>query len=367
MVAVQRAHKISIDQLKSLHGRSWIPNLKIPFFYVLLGSAGYLAWTTSNPSFRWALYVAMGYLWMSIVTFMHDCTHSSLFKAKWKNWAFGVFSMLPLMATFVSFRQDHLEHHRHNRSPKDPDAFTMGGRGFLDFVLFYSYILVGGVLTVIQFTIIYPIQKFDRRSWLIHGAEILLRIVVFGGLLVTTWHLGVMSEFLAVWLIPLYVFSFLNSVRFIAEHYETPWNEGQLLGTRTILSNPVNSFFWNNINYHIGHHVHPGVPWYNLQKLHAALLPEIVRVGAVVDSSYFGVFIRACSKGPESIEPLAVGAARTGAELRVLPPTEAIHRDPPIQAQHSIVVGSAVSISDSTTLRRFAGSEINTYQNRDHS
>ena len=82
-------------------------------------------------------------------------------------------------------------------------------------------------------------------------------------------------------------------MRFIAEHYETPWNEGQMLGTRTIISNQVHSFFWNNINYHIGHHVYPGVPWYNLQKLHAALLPEIQRTRAVVDPSYFGVLWKA--------------------------------------------------------------------------
>ena len=248
------------------------------------------------------MYMSMGYLWMSIVTFMHDCTHGVLFRAKWKNWAFGVFSTVPIIVTFSSFKEDHLEHHRYNRSPKDPDAFTMGNRGFLDFLLFYAYILIGGVLTIIQFMLIYPLQKFNRRQWLIHGSEVLLRVLVLGGLLVWTAQLGVLSQFLKVWLIPAYIFSFLNSVRFIAEHYETPWNEGQLPGTRTILSNQINSFFWNNINYHIGHHVYPGVPWYNLQKLHEALRPELTRVNALVDSGYFRVFLKACWRGPESIE-----------------------------------------------------------------
>ena len=55
--------------------------------------------------------------------------------------------MIPLLVTFVSFKDDHLAHHRYNRSAKDPDAFTMGRRGFLDFVLFYTYILIGAVLT----------------------------------------------------------------------------------------------------------------------------------------------------------------------------------------------------------------------------
>jgi fatty acid desaturase len=116
--------------------------------------------------FQWVMYCCMGYVWMSIVTMMHDSTHEALFKRPWKNWAFGIFAMIPLVATFISFKEDHLEHHRYNRSPKDPDAFTMGKRGLLDFVLFYAYILVGGVLTIIQFTLLYPAHAFGPRQWL---------------------------------------------------------------------------------------------------------------------------------------------------------------------------------------------------------
>jgi fatty acid desaturase len=129
---------------------------------------------------------------------------------------------------------------------------------------------------------------------LIHLAELSLRVAVYTGLILWTARLGVVDQFLKLWLIPGYIFSVLNSVRFIAEHYDTPWGAGQLLGTRTVISNQVHSFFWNNINYHIGHHVYPAVPWYNLQKLHNALLPEIDRKGAVVDPGYCGVFFKAC-------------------------------------------------------------------------
>jgi fatty acid desaturase len=320
MSQAEQVHKIPSALLKELYRHTWRHNLKIPLFYTLLITAGYLAWTTTVPWVRWLMYIGMGYLWMSIVTFMHDCTHNVLFQTRWKNWVFGLFSMIPLIVTFISFKEDHLEHHRYNRSSKDPDAFTMGKRTILDFVLFYAYILVGGVLTIIQFTLIYPLQRFNRRQWLIHGAEILLRVVVLGGVIVWTSHRGVLSQFLSVWLIPAYIFSLFNSVRFIAEHYETPWNEGQLLGTRTIISNQAHSFFWNNINYHIGHHVYPGVPWYNLQKLHTALSPELARANAVVDSGYFQVFFKACWKGPESIERNTRHLARQG-KASALSPT----------------------------------------------
>jgi len=302
MEHTDNTHKLSPAVLRALYRHVWYHNLKIPLFYGLLCGAGYVAWTTSSVWVEWLMYGAMGYLWMSIVTFMHDCTHGVLFKARWKNWAFVMSSIFPLIITFIAFKEDHLEHHRYNRSPKDPDAFTMGQRTLGDFLLFYAYVLVGGILTILQFVVLYPTQKFRGKKLALHCAELALRVVVYTGLILWTMQLGVLDRFLKIWLIPGYIFSLLNSMRFIAEHYDTPWGAGQLLGTRTVLSNQVHSFFWNNINYHIGHHVYPGVPWYNLQKLHAAISPELVRRGAVVERSYLAVFWRACLRGPESQE-----------------------------------------------------------------
>ena len=116
---------------------------------------------------------------------------------------------------------------------------------------------------------------------------------------------GVLAKTLELWLIPVYIFTLFNSVRFIAEHYGTPWNEGQLSGSRTTISNPVNRFFWNNINWHIGHHVYPAVPWYNLVELHRLMEPAIKAKGAIVDKSYTGVFLKALVGGPETEERLA--------------------------------------------------------------
>jgi fatty acid desaturase len=311
------AQKVPPVVLRELYRHTWYHNLKIPLFYAMIIAAGYVAWNTKQTSIRWLMYASIGYLWMSIVTFMHDCTHSVLFKRKWKNWVFGIFSTLPIIVTFITFKEDHLEHHRYNRTAKDPDAFTMGKRGFGDFVLFYAYIVIGGILTILQFNFIYPAQQFRGKRLWIHLFELSLRVVVYTSLVLWTSQHGVLGEFLSLWLIPGYIFSLLNSVRFIAEHYETPWEAGQLAGTRTIISNQVNSFFWNNINYHIGHHVYPAVPWYNLQKLHKELLPEMTRQRALVDRSYFTVFFKACGRGPESIERNAEMLAKRNAQPAV--------------------------------------------------
>jgi fatty acid desaturase len=302
--------QLSRNELDALREFRLLPNLtKIPLFMGLMVLGTWVAWNSYDPWVLVPVYIALGYLWMSMVTFMHDALHHTLFRSKAANWAFGILCMLPIFATFVGFREDHIEHHRHNRSPKDPDAFTMGKRGVADFVLFYAYALIGGVLSFIHFNFIYPFQKFGPKLWAIQLFEIALKATVYT--LVLSWaaSIGMLGKALEVWLYPVLVLSLLNSMRFIAEHYGAPWDQGQMAGTRTVTSNPVHSFFWNNINWHIGHHVYPTVPWYNLQKLHRLLEPQIKASGAPVDKSYLAVYWDALRRGPESPEQLAKALA----------------------------------------------------------
>lgn len=297
--------RISREDLERLRQHRLLPNLiKIPLFLVFMVLLTLVAWDTTSTVVRWSSYIAIGYLWMSMVTFMHDATHNAMFHSRLANLVFGIVSMIPIFVTFITFKEDHLEHHRFNRSPADPDAFTMGRRGFGDFVLFYSYLLIGGLLSLIHFNFIYPVKKFDAKLWGIHLFEIALKAVVCWLVLNAAADQGVLVKTLEVWLWPVFFFSLFNSMRFIAEHYGTPWNRGQLAGTRTIVSNPVHAFFWNNINWHIGHHVYPNVPWYNLVELHRLLEPQIAAAGAVVDRGYLTVFLDAIRNGPESEERL---------------------------------------------------------------
>jgi fatty acid desaturase len=71
-----------------------------------------------------------------------------------------------------------------------------------------------------------------------------------------------------------------------------------------VTSNPLHSFFWNNINWHIGHHLYPVVPWYNLVELHNLMKPGLEARGAIVDKSYLAVFLKALVRGPETEERL---------------------------------------------------------------
>ena len=67
-----------------------------------------------------------------------------------------------------------------------------------------------------------------------------------------------------------------GNVRSWAEHALTRPGD-PLTCTRTVTSNRVVSFLMCNLNYHLEHHLFPGVPWYNLPALHALLADEYRR------------------------------------------------------------------------------------------
>ncbi len=291
---------ISRADLERLRSQRLLPNLlKMPLFIGLMLMLGWTAWTTDSTALRWLAYIGIGYLWMGMVTFMHDATHNALFNRPGLNLAFGIVLMIPLFAPFIAFKTDHLEHHRYNRTARDPDAFMMGRRRWPEFLLFYAYLALGGVLSFVHFNFIYPFTRFNRRQWAIHLFETALKVTVYWLVLAWAERHGVLGKTLALWLWPIFFFSQFNSMRFVAEHYGTPWNVGNPAGTRTVTSNRLHSFFWNNINWHIGHHAFPTVPWYNLVELHRLLETQIAASGALVEKSQLRVYLRAIRGGPE--------------------------------------------------------------------
>ena len=92
------------------------------------------------------------------------------------------------------------------------------------------------------------------------------------------------------WLLPLLVAFIIVNVRGWSEHLLTA--PGNLLTeTRTVVSNAVVRFFLLNLNYHLEHHLCPGIPWYNVPQLHAELREEYRRAGAFIQQSYLA-FLR---------------------------------------------------------------------------
>jgi fatty acid desaturase len=95
------------------------------------------------------------------------------------------------------------------------------------------------------------------------------------------------SVLMHIWLIPMLIINTIVNIRGMSQHTLLEHEQDVILGTRTLLCNPLTRFFMCNENYHLEHHLYPGVPWYNLPQLHTALADKLRDRGAVYLPSYF--------------------------------------------------------------------------------
>jgi fatty acid desaturase len=106
------------------------------------------------------------------------------------------------------------------------------------------------------------------------------------------------------------VINTLVNIRGMSQHTLLEHESDPILGTRSILTNPLTAFFMCNENYHLEHHLFPGVPWYNLKRLHRTLRPQLEERGAPFISSYAAFVVE-----------FVVGSIRRSPAGRFLPPT----------------------------------------------
>jgi fatty acid desaturase len=219
---------------------------------------------------------------------MHDATHYRLFKNRTANdlvsdW----FCAFPTGLSTQGYREEHLEHHRHTGSTDDPYFVMFQGDTVWSWpksrfqaarVLLAD---VSGWNTLRSMRMQLPWTALGQ--WLRHRRDSLgprclrdlISYAVFWGVTATLLTLcGGWKLFLLCWFVPgMTFYQLFVRLRWISEHpfdqtvaagYETRHVEGTWLERLTIA--PL------NINYHIAHHLFPGVPFYRLPAVHERLL-----------------------------------------------------------------------------------------------
>jgi fatty acid desaturase len=84
------------------------------------------------------------------------------------------------------------------------------------------------------------------------------------------------GKILAVWGAPFLLANWMINIRGFSQHgiaeASDPW-----LASRSTVPHPLVRFFLINENFHLEHHLFPGVPGYRLAELHVLLRPHIPR------------------------------------------------------------------------------------------
>ncbi|AZD31600.1 fatty acid desaturase family protein [Pseudomonas chlororaphis] len=229
--------------------------------YILLGD---------NP---WGLALAVLVLGNQLHAFtvlQHDCGHASGFRSAALNLWVGRFMAWFIVFPFSSFTECHKYHHRYLGDPhKDPDDWNYTGGVkwmFLRIAVF--------VPRFIYFSLV-RYGKAVRNRVLRELAFNLLSMAAIGA---WCYSQGLMLQFVLIFIVPLLLLALvINPISRGYEHFPMATLEVgdpqrlDLAKNTVTVSDRLIGLLWANINYHVEHHIYPGVPFVNLPRL-AALL-----------------------------------------------------------------------------------------------
>jgi fatty acid desaturase len=256
-------------------------NLQIVVFLAIWGTCAYIALHTSSLPLEIFCYLVAGSVIQGLGILMHDAVHGNLFHSRSLNRWVGFACGIPGFLSLSAFKAGHLPHHRYERSEFDPDEIENFNREPRTLaVLLILAILAGEIFALYRLG---PMNALAARAD-VRRAIVLEYAIIFATFALVSIFVPI-PIILSTWIYPVLFARMFNNVRMLAEHALTA-RTSRFTASRTVLSNRVVAFFMCNLNYHVDHHLFPGVPWYNLRKLHAILAPDLERGNAPICRSY---------------------------------------------------------------------------------
>lgn len=297
--------------IRALHEVRPVWNGVIVVFLAMWAGSAWLVLSAPTWPVQCVGYLLIGIALHALGVVLHEGIHGSLtrnrFVDRWIGFALGI----PLLISYSAYRVTHLTHHRWNRTEHDPDEITNFSRSrTLLSMAFYAWMVLG---TPYYFTVYMPWTAYQRalpRERRIIVVEYLGLAAIIGAVILVSWQAESLSVLAHVWAIPFLAAQFIGNIRGWSEHMLTVPGH-PLTQTRTVTSNRLVSFLALNLNYHLEHHLFPGIPWYNLPKLHRLLQDDYRQAGVFVYRSYVRFLIDAFIIGVHGVAPKVQGSPRS--------------------------------------------------------
>jgi fatty acid desaturase len=264
--------------------RPWIPVVAVLGNWAILFSCIAIAtWAQSWPVSLLAIFI-IGCRQHGLMMLMHDGAHMNL---GWNFYSNEIladgFCSWPLLFDTQSYRKNHLAHHRSLNTPEDPDWVRKVGKPEWTFpvkskslLLFLPYfIFLRGPTEWL-----YICYKFsgvdDKARWKSQPLFLLTKIIYFIAAGTALISLGLTKTALLYWFVPLlFVFPLVQRFRSVAEHFALPYLS-EVSTTREVTASWLEGFLFApyNIHYHLTHHLHPYVPFYEMKQAHLKMKEE---------------------------------------------------------------------------------------------
>jgi fatty acid desaturase len=266
------------------------------FLALLATSAGLAIYSWGHwPWYVTALLVFInGHFWHFLINGFHELVHDSVFRTRWLNRFFlQIFSFLGWY-NHHHFWASHTAHHKYTlHPPQDLEVVlpqtvepeNLLRRGLVN--VFYPYQLLRGTMNLARGRMppedrwmhaLFPESEPARRRILFRWARILLAghgTILLASLTLAWWGPS-------LWAVPLvitfpmmfggWLHTLCNTTQHIGLTDQVP---DFRLCCRTLYLNPFLQFLYWHMNYHIEHHMYPGVPCYKLPRLHRQIRHEL--------------------------------------------------------------------------------------------
>lgn len=216
----------------------------------------------------------------ALASLLHEAAHGTLFKSKMLNIMLGrIICGWPIFQSFDSYRKSHvLTHHPHiGDSARDPDYQYMLDSGVYDEISRASFLwrfLLSPALGRLTPQYIYFLLR-ERLGKALQTpkerGEVLLILVFHIGILLASYVMGIINDVLLLWFLPfLIVHPLVGWYSELAEHFpmmSTKFSSHSFF-SRNRYAGRIEKLFigMHGDNYHLTHHLLPGIPHWNLEK-----------------------------------------------------------------------------------------------------
>lgn len=239
----------------------------------------------------------------ALAILMHEAAHYRIATNKKLNDVIGECLLAwPLTITLFGYRKTHAAHHRHLNTENDPDWTQDSQRSEFKFPKTLREIMQIALKYCIGFYAVKEMTNVSGYNERVPLHITLPRFFVYFMVVASSIYFHFWWGLILYWIVPLMTsLLLLLYVRAVADHHAGLANDHIFNKTRTTVVTWWESLLIapHNVNFHIEHHMFPGVPFYKLPKLHALLLDmPAYRENAHITVGFFKGLLNECQGKP---------------------------------------------------------------------
>ena len=288
--------KINKKILKDLSTRSDFKGLfdLFIFIFLLILSAifVFITWGTYWSILSLLIYGNIYYA--KAISIQHETNHETYFKSRWLNKLF--YNITSFMGGFeaVRWKWSHYHHHSYTifTNQEEYDYENNSPRPTEPIRFLINFLPLGPILNIKKvrhfthseiikhaFGILSPVVKLTVPQNEIKRVRSVSRIYIGLWLLIIAFSFIINSWLPIIMIIlPPFYGNTILMICALTQHAGLADNvKDHRKSTRTVILNPLFSFLYSNMEYHIEHHIFPKVPCHNLKKLHKYLKEQFPR------------------------------------------------------------------------------------------